>query len=129
MFLTAPSLDHLSHIVERSCAATSHWPHSFCPCRPTALARVTDKLLVAGSGVERAGAKPTGSDSLEERCATRETVQGQVARIHRISKERLHISQIKSSDSVEHLGKGKSQEGEKKTKEPRMQEKTFDFVS
>lgn len=83
------------------------------------MAQVTDKLVVAGSGVERAGAKPKGSDSLEEMCATNETVQGQVVRIHRISKERLYISKIKSSDSVEHPGKGKSQE-KKKIKEPRM---------
>lgn len=122
MFLTAPSLDHLSHILKEVMQPPG-WTYSFCPCLPTALAttlaQVTDKLLVAGSRVERAGAKPKGSDSLEEMCATHETVQGQVVRIHRISKERLHISKIKSSDSVEHLGKGKSQK-KKKIKVPRM---------
>ena len=93
----------------------SHQPLAIwlLPTPPHGLAQVTDKRLVAGSGVERAGAKPKGSDSLEEMCATHETVQGQVARIHRISKECLHISKIKSSDSVEHLGKGKSQEKKK----------------
>ena len=116
MFLTAPSLDHLSHILKEVMQPPG-WTYSFCPCLPTALdttlAQVTDKLLVAGSGVERAGAKPKGSDSLEETCATHETVQGQVVRIHSVSKERLHISKIKSSDSVEHLGKGKSQKKNK----------------
>ena len=48
--------------------------------------------------------------------ATHETVQGPVARIHRISKQHLQINKIKSNDSVQHTGKGTSQK--RKTKEP-----------
>lgn len=48
MFLTAPSLDHLSHIVERRCAATSHWPYGFCPRLPTAWPKSLINVLLLG---------------------------------------------------------------------------------